>query len=108
MHKQLNVAPLSSIGSLGVRRRLWKKIIRFYFSHCFPNPLVSSVPQISVLIASFIVGTRRIVLVPTIIRSKRHSVVVYVDAVSVRPTVPAGVTNMFPIDPLEQPICRSF
>ena len=84
------------------------KFSSFNCSNCFPNPLLSSVPWLAVLIVSFIVGTRHIVLVSTIIRSTRHAVVVYVHAVSVRPTVPDGVINMFPIDPLGRPICRRF
>ena len=68
---------------------------------------MSSVPRIAVLIAYFIVGTCCIILVPTIFRSARHAVLFYVHAVSVRPTLPTGVTNVFPIDPLWRPICWS-
>ena len=69
---------------------------------------MSSLPWLAVIVSSLIVGTSRIILVPAILRSTRHDVVVYFHTVSIRPTVPAGVTNVFPIDPLGRPICRSF
>ena len=64
--------------------------------------------QLAVLIASFIVGTHRIILVPTILGSTRHAAVVYIHAVYVGSTVPAGVKNVFSINPLGWPICRSY
>ena len=82
--------------------------ISFNCSNCFPYPLVSSVPFLAVLISSSIVGTRRIILVATIIGLSRHNVVVYVHKVSMGPIVPAGVSDVFPINPLGRPICRSF
>ena len=82
--------------------------ISFNCSNCFSNTLVSSLPWLAVIVSSLIVGTSRIILVPAILRSTRHDVVVYFHTVSIRPTVPAGVTNVFPIDPLGRPICRSF
>ena len=65
-------------------------------------------PRLSVLIASFIVGTRRIILVPTIFGSTQHTVVVYVHGVSVHQKIPVGVTNVLPTDSLGRPICQSF
>ena len=54
-------------------------------------------PWLAVLISAFIVGTCRIIMVPTTLGLTRHAVVVYIHVVSVGPILPVGVTNCFPL-----------
>ena len=47
---------------------------------------------------------RRIIPVPSILGSTRHTIVIDFHAVSVGRTVPTGITNVFSINPLGRPI----
>ena len=61
-------------------------------------------PLLAVMIASFIVNTRSIILVPFILGLTCPAVVVDIHAVSVGQTVPSSVTNVFSVNPLGRPI----
>ena len=74
--------------------------IHFSITHYFPNPLSSSCPWLVVQVSSYVVGSCSVLLMYLSLAPTRFTVMADVQTVSVRPTVPPHVLEVFTIHPL--------